>query len=345
MTTPALLRDLLLAVGPSGHEEPAARIWRDAAAAFAEVHTDSLGTSYARVRAAGENAPTLAVIGHIDEIGFQVTHIDEAGLLSFAIVGGFRAEVLLGQRVQIVGRDGMVPGVVSAGELGEGKLKHPELHIDIGAKDADEAATLVRPGDPGVWKGDPVELAGGRITSKSLDNRLGAYIALEAARRVAEAGDAVYDVVAVAAAQEEIGLHGARAAAYGLEPAIALAIDVTYATDAPGGNPKRAGKVELGSGVAITRGPVVHPRVVDLLVAAAERESIPHTFEVYSGATHTDADAVHISRSGIPTGLLSIPLRYMHSPCEVASLDDVEAVIALVVAFARGLDADTSLTR
>jgi len=349
MAIPDLLRDLLLAVGPSGHEEPAAALWREAAARFAEVHADSLGTSYARVRAA-EGAPTLAVIGHIDEVGFQITHIDESGLLAYSVLGGFSAETLAGQRVLIRGSGGLVPGVVgrrrsAARRSEQPKLEHSDLHIDIGAAGRDEAAALVAPGDPGVWQGAPLELEQGRLASRALDNRLGAYVALEAARRVAEAGDARLDVVAVAAVQEELGFHGARTAAFALEPRVALAVDVTWATDVPGGDPKRAGKVELGSGAAITRGPVVNPRVAALLLEAARDEAIPHSLEVYSGDTRTDADAVHVARGGVPTGLVSIPLRYMHSPSELVSLDDLEAVIALVVAFARRLTPETSFLR
>jgi len=350
MAIPELLRELLLAVGPSGHEEAAARVWRRAAGGFAEVHGDSLGTSYARVRA-GTGAPTLAVIGHIDEIGFQITHIEENGLLAFSTLGGFAAEVLAGQRVLVAGSAGLVPGVVGRREAGHQrrgerpKLEHADLHLDIGAATRAEAAARVGPGDAGVWRGDPLELEQGRFVSRALDNRLGAYVALESARRVAEAGDASLDLVAVASVQEELGHHGARTAAFALDPLVALAIDVTWTTDVPGSDPRRAGRVELGSGAAITRGPVVNPRVEELLVEAAEAEGIAYCVEVYSGATHTDADAVHVARGGVPTGVVSIPIRYMHSPCELACLDDLEAVIALVVAFARRLSPGTSFLR
>jgi len=290
------------------------------------------------------------VIGHIDEIGVVITHLDDGGLLAFDTLGAVGAETLAGQRVLLSGRNGLVPGVIGRREA-EGprgdrpKIELSDLHIDIGAAGREEAAGLVRVGDAGVWQGDPLELPGGRFVSKALDNRLGAYIALEAARRVAEAGDATVDVVAVAAVQEEIGYHGARTAAFALDPQVALAIDVTWATDVPGANPRRAGKVDLGSGAAITRGPVVNPHVSDLLVDAAEAEGIPHSFEVYAGRTQTDADAVHVARGGVPTGLVSIPIRYMHSPIELASLDDLESVIRLVTAFARRLTPETSFLR
>jgi len=347
---PDLLRELLLARGPSGHELHAAGVWREAASAFAEVHSDTLGTSFARV-GPGEGAPTLAVVGHIDEIGIAVTNIEESGLLSFSTIGGFSPDMFTGQRLVIAGREGDVPGVIGRRIVPpekrseRGKVELSDLHIDIGAKDREDAARLVRPGDAGTWLGEPLELPNGRFFSKSMDNRLGAYAALEAARRVAEAGDAQVDVVAVAAVQEELGYYGARAAAFSLDPDVAIAIDVTYATDIPGGDPKAAGKIDLGSGAAIGRGPILNTGVTDLLVDVAEAEGVPHTFEVLTNRTHTDADAVHVSRAGVPTGLVSVPLRYMHSPVELGSLDDLEAVIALVVAFARRLTRETSFLR
>jgi putative aminopeptidase FrvX len=346
---PGLLHDLLTAVGPSGAEEPAARVWRDAAAPFAAVHGDTLGTSFARVGNGGK--PTLAVIGHIDEIGLSITHIDGDGLLSFNTLGGFGADTLAGQRIVIAGRGGPVEGVVGVRTRSRREradrtaLRADDLHLDIGATSAEDAGARVATGDVGVWHGEPLELPNGRIVSRALDNRLGAYAALEAARRLAEAASANASIVAVASVQEEIGHDGARAAAFALEPDVALVLDVTWATDAPGESVKRAGKVELGSGAAITRGPVANRLVSDLLVQAAEEDAIPHTIEVHTGATHTDADDVHRSRGGVPTGVVSIPIRYMHTPCELGVLDDLESVIALVVAFASRLTSDTSFVR
>jgi endoglucanase len=344
---PDLLRDLLQAAGPTGYEESAVAVWREAAGAFSEVGGDTLGTSFARV--SGGGGATLAVIGHIDEIGIAVTTIEGSGLLSFSTLGGIDPEILAGQRVVIEGRDGPVDGVIvprvrreRADKTG---LRREDLHVDIGALDAEDAATRVRPGDAGVWKGEPLELPNGRVVSKALDDRLGAYAALEAARRIAADGGTQVDVVAVATVQEETGHQGARTAAFALEPDVALAIDVTWATDVPGEDSRRSGSIELGSGAAITRGPVVNRRVSDLLVRAAEEDGIPHTIEVLTGRTHTDADDVHVSRAGVPTGVISIPVRYMHTPCELAALDDLEAVIRLVVAFARRLTPDTSFLR
>lgn len=350
MTTPQLLSSLLAAAGPSGHEEEPARIWRDAASKFAEVSSDTLGTSFARV-SAGEGAPTLALMGHIDEIGVAITHIEESGLLAFTTIGGIGPETLHGQRVEIVTRNGVVPGAITRKRLypeqirDRGKLELADLHIDIGAASREEAEKLVRVGDAGVWPGPPVELPNGRLLSKALDNRLGAYIVLEAARRVAEHGDAQVNVVAVAAVQEEIGLYGARTAAYGVDPQVAIAVDVTPATDYPGGDARRAGRIELGMGAMIARGPTLNKHVTDLLGDVAEAEGIAHAFEVYSRTTSTDADEIHLVRAGVPTALLSIPTRYLHSPNELCDLADVEAIVQLIVAFARKLASDQSFVR
>jgi endoglucanase len=232
----------------------------------------------------------------------------------------------------------------SGRDRGDRGITHGDIHIDIGARDGEEAQARVAPGDTGVWRGDPLELPNGRLVSKALDNRLGAYVALEAARRIATAGTNV-DVVAIASVQEETSHDGARAAAFALEPDAALVIDVTYTTDVPGGDPKKLGKVELGSGAVILRGPVANRRVSDLLLETAEAEDIPYAVEVWTGRTHSDADDVHASRGGVPTGIISIPLRYMHSPCELASLDDLEAAIRLVAAFAGRLTPQTTFLR
>jgi endoglucanase len=350
MAAPELLTALLSAPGPSGHEEDPARIWREAASQFAEVTSDTMGSSFARVRA-GEGGPTLALMGHIDEIGIAVTNIEESGLLSFTTVGGISAEMLMGQRFELLTRNGRIPAAVSRKRIQPEQVRdrpRPELtdlHVDIGARDREEAESLVRVGDPGVWVGPPIELPNGRLLSKALDNRLGAYIALEAARRVAESRDAEVDVVAVAAVQEEIGLYGARTAAYGLNPHVAIAIDVTPATDVPGGDARRAGRIELGMGAMIARGPTLNKHVTDLLGEAAEAEGIPHAWEVYSRTTSTDADEIHLVRAGIPTALISIPTRYLHSPNEICALEDVESIIRLIGAFAKRLSRDHSFVR
>lgn len=254
--------------------------------------------------------------------------------------------------MEIAGREGPVPGVVGRKPI---HLLDPDqrkkvvelkgLHVDIGAADRDEAAALVRVGDPVVIAAEPRRLGGRRLISRALDNRLGAYVALEALRRCHESGDLRVGLAAVAAVQEEIGLFGARTAAFALRPEVALAIDVTHATDAPGLDEKEIGSHPLGSGPAIGRGSTLSPRVFELLVETAEEEGIDHTIGASGRGTSTDADALQVSRSGIPTGLVSIPLRYMHSPVELVDLADVEATVRLVAAFARRLHEGVDLSR
>jgi len=348
--TPQLLEDLLRAPAPSGYEGPASDVWRRAAS-FALLSTDALGSSVARIGGEGD-APLLAVVGHIDEIGLVITHIDEKGFLYFAPIGGWDAQILIGQRVQVQTKAGAVPGVVGRKPIHllkeEQRKKVVELrdmHIDIGAADEEEALNRVRIGDPVVIAADPVRLAGGRLISRSLDNRLGAYVALEALRRVHERGGFGGRMAAVAAVQEEIGSKGAATTSFSLEPDLALAVDVTHATDAPGVEEKELGRHPLGSGPVIGRGSTLSPRIFELLSETAERLDAPHSIEASGRATWTDADAIQISRAGIPAGLISIPLRYMHSPVEMVDLADVEAAVELIAAFASALEPGLDFSR
>jgi putative aminopeptidase FrvX len=346
--TPALLDKLLRAAAPSGHEGPAASVWREAAS-FADLSADGLGSSIARV---GDASPLLAVVGHIDEIGLVVTHIDEKGFLWFAPIGGWDPQILVGQRVEVRSREALVPGVVGRKPIhlldGEQRKKVVELkglHIDVGATDREEAAALLRVGDPVTIAAEPLGLAGDRLVSRAMDNRLGAYVALEALRRCHQRGSLAGSFAAVAAGQEEIGLFGARTAACQVRPDVAVAIDVTHATDAPGVDEKEIGSHPLGSGPAIGRGSTLSPKVFELLVEAAEEAGIEYSVSASGRSTSTDADAIQISRSGIPTGLVSIPLRYMHSPVELVDLGDVEATVELIAAFAARLSADIDFSR
>ena len=251
MPIPSLLRDLLAAPGPSGREDAPARAWRDAAAAFADVSTDALGSSIARVAGTG-GGPLLALVGHIDEIGFVVTHVSEEGYLRVQPVGGWNPQVFHGQRVEVLTRNGPVQAVVGRDWTGRPKpgearkaLELENLHLDVGARDRAEAAERVRVGDVGVIAAEPLELANGRVASRALDDRVGAYVALETVRRVSEAPVAA-DLAAVASvAEETTGAYsaGARTAVYALEPDVAIVIDVTDATDVPGGDPKVHGEL------------------------------------------------------------------------------------------------------
>ena len=352
MPIPELLKNLITAPGPSGHESDPARVWREYCAGFAqEVGGDRVGSSFARV-AGTAGGPTLAVIGHIDEIGLHVSHIEDDGYLRFGSVGGWDAGVLLGQRVKLRTRDGDLVGVIGRKPVHllkeEDRKKIPELkdlHIDIGAKDGDEARGLVRIGDVGVIDSAPLDFRHERVVSRSLDNRVGCYVAAEAARLVAEAGGAPGDVLALAVVQEETTFAGSRTSAYAHDPDLAIVVDLTFATDQPGVELGQITKHPLESGPVIARGTSLHPLVFELLYETAEAEDIPFTLESLGRGTGTDADAVHLSRAGVPTGLVSIPCRYMHSPIEMVSVADIDAAARLIAAFARRLEPGVSFER
>ncbi len=351
MPIPDVLRKLLTAPGPSGYEQRAAAVFREAASAFAEVTYDTVGSTVARVKGTA-GGPTLAVVGHIDEIGLIVHHIDDDGFLWFTGVGGWDPIILVGQRVEIATRGGIVPGVVGKKPIhllrDEERKQVPELrqlHVDIGAEDGEDARRLVRIGDVAVIAGEPVELPNGRVVSRSMDNRLGCFVAFEAARLVADAGGAPGDVCAVAAVQEEITFAGSRTTAYSLRPDLAIVVDVTFATDAPGTDEKELGSHKFGSGPVLTRGSTLDPKLFELLHAAGEETGIPFTVSASARYTGTDADAVHISRAGVPTAVVSVPLRYMHSPVEMVQLDDVDNAAKLIAALAQKLTADLEFRR
>jgi endoglucanase len=352
MAIPPVLHRLLTAAGPSGYETAPAAVFSEAAADFgAQVSTDVMGSVWARVPGTA-GGRTLAVVGHIDEIGLIVTHIDDKGFLFCIGVGGWDPPNLVGQRVDVLTKDGVVPGVIGKkpihllkSDQRDKPTKLDELHIDIGAKDGDEAKERVRIGDVAVISGEPVELPNDRAVSRSMDNRLGCYVAYEAARLVAEAGGAAGDVVAVAAVQEEITFGGTRTTAYALEPDAAIVVDVTFATDQPGVEVKELGEHELGSGPVLERGSVLNPAIFEGLYATATDKEIAFTVSSSAGRTGTDADAVHFSRAGVPCGLIGLPLRYMHSPVEMVQLGDVQAAAELIAAYALGLAADASFAR
>ncbi|MBA3610280.1 MAG: M42 family metallopeptidase [Rubrobacter sp.] len=343
-------KKLLSTPGPSGNEAAAAAVWREEAGKFAEVRGDRMGNSFATLNAGG--GPKIMLAGHIDEIGVMVTHIDEQGLLRFTGVGGWDPQVLVGQRIRLQTTSGEVVGVIGKKAIHvmepDERKKVSEvksLWIDIGAKDADEAKGMVRVGDVGVLDQDLVELPNGRIASRSVDNRMGAFVVLEALRLLSEEENLNAEIVAVACVQEEIGLYGARGAAFGLDPDAAIAVDVTHATDTPGVSKNENGDHALGSGPVIKRATNLSPIVCEGIIDAAEAANIPYTLEADSRSTGTDADAIQFSRTGIATGLVSCPNRYMHSPNEVVDLEDVENCAKLIATYIKTLEASTDFVR
>ena len=348
MTNPLnteFLKNLLSAAGPSSYESRPAAVWRKQAETYgAETTQDAYGNSFALVNKGG--SPRIFLAGHIDEIGLIVTYIDDNGFIYVRGIGGWDPQQLTGQRVRILGYKGDIMGLIGKKPIhlmkpGDRRKvsKIQDMWLDIGAKDGDETKKHVRVGDAVVLEQPYLELLNGRIASKALDNRLGAYVVLEAARRSV---GAEAEVIAAATIQEEIGHAGAAIAAFGKEPHVAIAVDVTHATDAPTIDKKQQGDVSLGSGVAITIGSVIHRGVFNALVETAEAEKIPYTIETSPIRTATDGDDIMKVRSGVPTGLVSIPNRYMHSPNEMIDLDDLEQVIRLITAYIKTLDGNST---
>lgn len=344
------LKKLLDTPGPSGFEGAPAKVWRAEASKFAEVTADVAGNSMAVVNPTG--SPTIMLAGHIDEIGVIVTYIDDNGYAYIAPIGGWDPQVLVGQRIRFVGRHGDVVGVVGKvpihiirPEDREKGARMRDLWVDIGARDKAECLTMLSVGDPGVIDAHAVDLPNSRLVSRSIDNRIGAFTVLEALRRyAAKPGKA--RVVAVATAQEEIAYHGggARVGASALEPQMAIVVDVTFAVDHPNIEKKEHGEAKLDGGPVLTRGAVVSPVVFGLLRDVAEKKKIPFSVHAAGRDTGTDADAIHVARNGVATGLVSIPNRYMHSPSEMVSLNDVHNVAELIAETCRTVTARTDFT-
>jgi putative aminopeptidase FrvX len=345
----AFLKTLLDTPGPSSFEAAPARAWRAEAQRFADsVSADVAGNSFATLDS--KASPRLMFAGHIDEIGIMVTHIDDEGYLSFDGIGGWDQQVFVGQRVVLLGRSGRVTGVVGKKAIHlmdkderDKVSKVEDLWIDIGAIDRSEAESRIRIGDPGVLAAGVIEFPNGRLVSRSIDNRIGAFVVLEALRLLAKDRPRA-TVSAVATTREEIAATGggARSSASRLEPDVAVVVDVTHATDYPGVDKRKHGDYRLGGGPAISRGASVSEIVFELLIETAESEKIPYRIEAASRDTHTDAEAIFNAHRGVATGLVSVPNRYMHSPNEMVALDDLECTARLLAAFARKLGPDTS---
>ena len=345
----AFLRRLLDTPGPSSFEAAPARVWRAEAERFADgVQADVAGNSLARLGSG--DGPRVMFAGHIDEIGVMVTHVDDEGYLSFDTIGGWDHQVFVGQRVILLGRSGQVTGVVGKKaihlmerEERDKASKVEDLWIDIGAASRGEAESRIRIGDPGVLAAGVLEFPNGRLVSRCIDNRIGAFVVLEALRLLAQ-DRPKGTVTAVATSREEIAATGggARSSVHQLEPDVAIVIDVTHATDYPGIEKRKHGDYRLGDGPTIGRGASVSEIVFELLVETAETEQIPYQIEAASRDTHTDAEAIFNAHRGVATGLVSVPNRYMHSPNEMVALEDLDRTARLLAAFARRLGPETS---
>ena len=344
----AFLKRLLDTPAPSGFEGPAAKVWRDEASKFADkITTDVAGNSMAEINPGG--SPTIMLDGHIDEIGLIVQFIDDDGYVYPSPIGGWDPQVLVGQRLRFLGRDGDVVGVVGKKPIHlmkttdrEQASKMTDLWVDIGAANKAEAEARLSVGDPGVIDSTTMDFPNSRIVSRSIDDRIGAFVVLEALRRYAEKPGAAR-VVAAATTQEEIAWHGGGALVCTncVNPQMAIVIDVTFATDHPNIEKKEIGDHRIGGGPVLSRGAIISPVVFSLLRTVADRQGIAYSVHAAGRDTSTNADAIHIAREGVATGLVSVPNRYMHSPNELVSLEDVDRTAALLADVCREVNDKT----
>ncbi len=333
-----LLTDLVQAPSPSGFEEPVQKVVRKEMKKFAdEVRTDVHGNVIGTKNPSGK--PRLMLAGHCDEIGFMVKYIDEKGFIFFSSIGGVDAHITPGKRVQVHTRNGPVLGVIGRKAIHmlkeEERKKVVELSqqwIDIGVKDKKEAEKMVSIGDPITFSERLERLAGDLVVSRGFDDKVGAFVICEVLRRISDRPLRAA-VFATSTVQEEIGLRGAQTAAYAINPQVGIAVEVDLATDHPDVDKKREGEILLGKGVVLFRGANINPKVGEMLINVAQKKGIPYQLAGASGGTGTDANVIQLSRAGVATALMSVPVRYLHTPVEVLSLKDLEATVKLLTAF------------
>ncbi len=335
----AFFEQILETPSPSGFESPLQQVVRVYAGQFAdEVTTDVHGNVMA-VRNPG--APLRVMLaGHCDQIGLITSHIDDNGFVYVLAVGGWDPQMLVGQRMTVWTDGGPVGGVIARKPIhlltDEERKQVPKLKdlwLDIGAQDKEEAEKLVRVGDPVTVELEYREMRNNRVACPAMDDKCGLWVVMEALRRV-DASKLQCSLYAVSTVQEEVGLRGARTSAFGVDPHIGVAVDVTHATDCPTIEKKQEGDVSLGKGPVIYRGPNMNPKVVSRLLEVAEMGEIDHQMAADGRPTGTDANAIQITRAGVATALVSIPNRYMHSPVEMISLDDIDRAADLLARFA-----------
>lgn len=345
------LKDIIETPSPGGYEQPVQNVVRQQTEQFAdEVYSDVHGNLISVLNPDG--APKVMLAGHCDQVGMMVNHISDEGYLSFRSVGGLDATVVMGQRAVVHTDNGQIEGVIGRKPIhlleSEERKKAPKIEdmfVDIGAEDKDAAQELVAVGDLITFRLELQKLQGDLVSGPGFDDKIGVFVVTGALRQLAdvEISCAVYCVSTV---QEELGLRGARTSAFGIDPDVGIAVDVTHATDYAGVEPKKYGDIKVGKGPTIARGPNINPALHKLLVETAKSEDILYQIEPAPRATGTDANAIQITRSGVAAALVSVPNRYMHSPIEVVATGDAEkAATLLAKAVARITDADYFIPR
>jgi tetrahedral aminopeptidase len=346
------LKSLLETPSPSGYESTVQQIVRDYVSGFAdEVRTDLHGNV---IVAKNPGSPLRVMLaGHCDQIGLIVQHIDDDGFLYIQPIGGWDLQMLIGQRMTVWTVAGPVFGVIARKPihlLSEEERKQvpkmKDLWLDIGAANKEEANKIVRIGDAVTVELGSHAMRNNMAVSPAMDDKAGCWVVIEAMRRACKnsAKKLACGLFSVSTVQEELGLRGARTSAFGVDPHVGVAVDVTHATDCPTIEKKEEGDVRLGRGPVIHRGPNMNHKLVERLITAADENKIAYQLAASARATGTDANAIQINRAGVATGLISIPNRYMHSPVEMISLDDIDRAADLLARFVEKLDEQSEFT-
>lgn len=342
------LKELVETPSPSGYEQPAQRVIKKQLTGIADnLHTDVMGNLICELK--GKGGPRVMLAGHCDEIGFMVQFVDDRGFIYFGAIGGVDPHLSPGQRVVIHTDKGEISGVIGkkAIHLIEPKDRDKVINlkkqfIDIGCSNREEVEKLIQIGDPITFAVGVQTLQNDRATSRAFDDKMGAFIVTEVMKRIKAQGGIESDLYAVSTVQEEIGLRGAATSSYGVNPDVGIVVEVTHATDYPDVEQSAIGRVELGKGPVIARGANINPILFKLLIDTAAVEKIPIQIIGVPRATGTDANVMQLSRGGVATALLGIPLRYMHTPVETLSLPDLDQAIALLVAVVKRIKKDSS---
>jgi endoglucanase len=344
------LSELVEAPSPSGFEQPAAKVFRDRLTPVAdEVETNVMGSVHAVLKGKSDGVSVM-LAGHIDEIGLMVNYITAEGFIAFAAIGGVDAAILPGMRVRLHAKDGKLLGIMGRKPIHliedderKNVTKIEKLFIDLGLP-AEEVKKRVRIGDPITFDVGLETFGDGMAVSRAFDDKMGAWIAARVLEEVKAAGGAPGDIIAAATVQEEIGMRGGVTSAYGVNPVVGIAVEVGHATDYPDIDKRKHGEADCGKGPIIARGPNINTALFDLLIAAAEKAKVPYQIGAEPRGTGTDANAIQLSRGGKVAGLISIPLRYMHTPTEVLALSDLDAAVSLLTQFLLDLAPDTDFT-
>lgn len=338
-----LLKAFLETPSPSGYERPIQDVVRKFVGGFAdEVRTDLHGNVIACCNPQG--AMRVMFAGHCDQIGLLVTQIDDNGFIYSQPIGGWDPQQLIGQRMTIWTSSGPVPAVIARKAIhllndDERKqaVKQQDLWLDIGARSKQEAGEIVRIGDPVTLQLGFQAMRNQLANAPAMDNKTGLWVVLEGLRRAKLRGLRC-SLYAVSTVQEEIGLRGAQTSAFGIDPHVGIAVDVTHATDCPTIDKRQQGEISLGKGPVIYRGPNMNPHVTERLIATSQSLTQAFQLAAIGRATPNDANVLQIARGGVAVGLVSIPNRYMHSAVEMISLEDLDRAADLLAAFASGLD-------